>query len=151
MTNDEMTSKNYDLLMCQLCPWGSLDVWHMIKTAEAVDMDMYTLAEVLQNQAEQWDINLYSDNPTTDINALLNDYILNQARQDIEDLTGIDIINDYDVYFFANYLDCPLQYTDEAKKAIETAIKEKQLKKDNFNNYSLYIFDEMYINFEDKE
>ena len=75
MTADEITSKNYDLLMCNLCPWGSLDVWHMVKTAEEVGMDMYTLAEILQEQAENWGINLYNDNPTTDVNALLNDYI----------------------------------------------------------------------------
>ena len=148
LTKDEITSKNYDLLMGQLCPWGSLDVWHMIKTAEAVDMDMYTLAEVLQDQAEQWGINLYSDNPTTDVNALLNDYILNQARQDIEDLTDIDIVNDHDVYFFQNYLDCPLQYSTEAQEAIEHAIKEKELTRDDFDTYSQYVLDEMNVSFE---
>lgn len=151
MTADEMTSRNYDLLMCQLCPWGSSDVWHMIKTAEEVGLNMYDLAEILQEQAENLGINLYNDNPTTDVNALLNDYILNEARNDIEELTSIDIVNDYDVYFFANYLDCPLQYSNEAQEAIETAIKEKELKRDDFNTYSLYVLDEMCINFENEE
>lgn len=151
MTADEMTSRNYDLLMCQLCPWGSSDVWNMIKTAEEVGLNMYDLAEILQEQAENWGINLYNDNPTTDVNALLNDYILNEARNDIEELTSIDIVNDYDIYFFANYLDCPLQYSNEAQEAIQTTIKEKELKRDDFNTYSLYVLDEMCINFENEE
>ena len=147
-TAHEITSKNYDELMCQLCPWGSSDVWHMIKTAEAVNLNMYELAEILQDQAENWGINLYNDNPTTDVNALLNDYILNQARNNIEKLTGIDIVNDYGVYFFANYLDCPLQYSTEVQEAIEKAIKEKELKESDFNTYSLYVLNEMYISIE---
>ena len=148
-TADEITSRNYDELMGQLCPWGSSDVWNMIKTAEAVDLNMYELAEILQEQAENWGINLFNDSPTTDVNALLNDYILNQARNDIEELTGIDIVNDYDVYFFQNYLDCPLRYSTECKEAIEEAINEKELKKSDFDVYSLYVFDEMCISIEE--
>lgn len=148
-TADEITSRNYDELMGQLCPWGSSDVWHMIKTAEEVNLSMYELAEILQEQAENWDINLYNDNPTTDVNALLNDYILNQARNNIEELTGIDIVNDFDVYFFQNYLDCPLRYSAECQEAIEEAIKEKELKKSDFDVYSLYVLDEMCISIEE--
>lgn len=144
-TADEITSRNYDYLLNLLCPWGSSDVWHMIKTAEEVDLSMCELAEILQEQAENWGINLYNDNPTTDVNALLNEYILGQARQDIEDLTGIDIINDYDVYFFQNYLDCPLFYSTECQETIEEVIREKELSEKDFNVYSLYVLNEMGI------
>ena len=146
MTTDEMTNKDYDYLMGLLCPWGSLDVWHMVKNAESCDISMNELSDILQEQAENWGINLYDSQ--TDVNALLNDYILNQARNDIEELTGIDILNDFDVYFFANYLDCPLQYSTECQEAIEQAIKEKQLTRNDFDNYALYVLDEMYINFD---
>ena len=146
MTTDEITSKDYDYLMGLLCPWGSLDVWHMVKNAESCDISMNELSDILQEQAEAWGINLYDGQ--TDVNALLNDYILNQARNDIEELTGIDILNDYDVHFFANYLDCPLQYSTECQEAIEQVIKEKQLTRDDFDNYALYVLDEMYINFD---
>lgn len=143
MTNDEMTSKNYDLLMNQLCPWGSLDVWHMIKHAEECNIDMYELAEILQDGADELGVNLYDNH--TDVNAILNDYILREARNDIENLTNIDLC-DYDVYYYANYLDCPLQYPSEIVEELENAIKENELTQDDFNSYSLYVLDEMGVN-----
>lgn len=146
MTTDEMTSKNYDSLMGLLCPWGSGDVWNLVKHAERCDINMNELSEILQEQADNFGINLYDSN--TDVNALLNDYILEQARNDIESLTDIDIVNDYDVYYFANYLDCPLQYSTECQETIEQVIKEKQLTRYDFNEYALYVLDGMYINFD---
>lgn len=142
MTSDEITSKDYDLLLNRLCPWGSLDVWHMVKHAESCGIDMYELAEILQDQAESFCINLYEN--STDVNALLNDYILDQARQDIEDNTDIDIL-EYDVYYYANYLDCPLQYSDKCVEELEKAIEEKELTKDDFNKYALYVLEDMGI------
>ena len=141
MTTDEMTNRDYDYLMNLLCPWGSLDVWHMVKNAEECDISMNELAEILQDQAENWGVNLYDSH--TDVNALLNNYILNEATADINAVLDIDIINDYDVYYFANYLDCPLQYSNECQEAIEEAIKEKEATRDDFNNYALYVLDEM--------
>lgn len=149
MTTDEMTNKDYDYLMNLLCPWGSLDVWHMVKHAEECNISMNELSEILQDQADNWGINLYDGD--TDVNALLNDYILQQARNDIESVLEIDIVNDYDVYFFANYLDCPLQYSNECQEAIEQAIKEKEATRDTFDNYALYVLDEMGVSFEFEE
>lgn len=146
MTADEITNKDYDYLMGLLCPWGSLDVWHMIKHAESCNINMNELSEILQDQADEWSINLYDGE--TDVNALLNHYILEQAASDIESQTGIDIINDYDVYYFANYLDCPIQYSTECQEVLQQTIKEKQLTRDNFNKYALYVLDDMYIKFE---
>ena len=146
MTTEEQTNRDYDLLMGRLCPWGSLDVWHMVKNAEECNINMYDLADILQEQAENWCINLYDDH--TDVNALLNDYILNQARNNIEEVLNIDIVDDYDVYFFANYLDCSLQYSNECQEAIEEAIKENQVTREDFDNYALYVLDEMCINFD---
>lgn len=143
---DEMTNRDYDYLMGLLCPWGSLDVWHMVKHAENCDISMNELAEILQDQADNLGINLY--NGSTDVNALLNDFILNEARNDIENQLNIDIVNDYDVYYFANYLDCPLQYSTDCQEAIEEAIKENKLTRDDFNNYALYVLDDMCVNFD---
>ena len=142
--NDEMTNKDYDYLMNLLCPWGSLDVWHMVKRAEECDLTMCDVRDILQDTAEELGINLYDH--STDVNALLNMHILEQARQDVENSTGIDIVNDYDVYFYANYLDCPLQYSTECQEALENEIKERQLTEDNFSACALYVLGEMQIN-----
>ena len=55
------------------------------------------------------------------------------------------------MYFFANYLDCPLQYSNECQEAIEGAIKEKEVTRDAFDNYALYVLDEMGVSFEFEE
>lgn len=146
LTADEITSKNYDLLMSLLCQWGSSDVWHMVKSAEQCDISMYELNDILHEQAENFFINLYDEH--TDVNALLNDYILGQARNNIQELVDIDIVDDYNVYYFENYLDCPLQYTTEVREIIEDAIKEKELTRDDFDKYALYLLDEMNVNFD---
>lgn len=141
----DLTAQNFDLLLNCLMPWGSSDVWHLVKTAEQVGVSMYELADILQHQADAFEVDLYNSNPTTDLNALFNEYIVQQASNDIESQTGINIVCDYDVMFFANYLDDPLQYSDECVEALERAIKENELTRNDFNEYSLYIFDEMGI------
>lgn len=146
LTKDEITSRNYDLLLNLLCQWGSSDVWYMVKSAEQCDISMYELRDILKERAEKYCINLYDEH--TDVNALLNDYILYQARDNIQELTDIDIVDDYNVYYFQNYLDCPLQYTTEVQEVIGDAIKEKELTRDDFDKYALYLLDEMNVNFD---
>ena len=41
-----------------------------------------------------------------------------------------------------------MQYSNECQEAIEEAIKEKQLTRDDFDNYALYVLDDMCINFD---
>ena len=55
---------------------GKLRCWHMVKHAEECDISMNELAEILQDQADNWGVNLYDGH--TDVNALLNNYILNE-------------------------------------------------------------------------
>jgi hypothetical protein len=151
LTDDAMTSRDVDLLLNYLIPFGSLDLWHMVKTAEAVDIDMCTLSEILEEQANVWGVNLFDTERTTDVNALLNDYILQQARDNIDEVLNIDIVNDYDVYYFQNYLDCPLQYSNECKEALEIAIKENQASENDFNKYALIVLNEMHIELNNEE
>lgn len=151
LTKDEVIDKFADEFLWHLMPFGSLDIMHLMRTAYEVNIYPYELASILYEQAEQYEVNLFNNEHTTDLNALLNDYILRQADSDIYSLTDISIIDDYDVYYFANYLDCPLQYKTECQEAIEEAIKENNLTRDDFDLYSLYVLDEMNINFKNNE
>lgn len=148
LTKDEIISKEADEFLWYLMPFGSMDIMHMLGTAYEVNLSPMELADILYEQAESWGINLFDQERTTDVNALLNDYILQQARNEIEILLNIDIVNDYDVYYFANYLDCPLQHSTECQETIEQAIKEKELTRNDFDVYALYVLDEMGVNFD---
>lgn len=145
-TKDEIISRNADEFLWHLLPFGSLDIMHMIRTAYEVHLTPKEVADILYEQAYSLCIDLFNQDSTTDLNALLNMYILEQAKNDIYTQLNINL-DKWDVYFFANYLDDPLQYPTEAAEAIQEAINEQGATQDDFNDFSLYVFDEMGIKF----
>ena len=147
-TKEEIINKTADEFLWYLVPFGSMDIMHLIKKAYYLDISARELADILYEQAEEMGINLFDDDGTTDLNALFNDYILRQARNDIDEVLNIDLY-DYNVYFFANYLDDPLQYSDGLVKDIEQAIKEHEATRADFDDYARYVLDEMGISLED--
>lgn len=148
LTKEEIINKISDEFLWYLVPFGSMDIMHLIKKAYYLDISARELADILYEQAEEMGISLFDNDNTTDLNALLNDYILRQARNDIYEVLNIDLY-DYDVYFFANYLDDPLQYSNELVEDIEQAIKEHDATRADFDDYALYLLDEMEIELED--
>ena len=147
-TKEEIINKTADEFLWYLVPFGSMDIMHLIKKAYYLDISARELADILYEQAEEMGINLFDTDKTTDLNALFNDYILRQARNDIDEVLNIDIY-DYNIYFFANYLDDPLQYFYELVEDIEQAIKEHEATRADFDNYAQYVLGEMGIELED--
>ena len=70
---------------------------------------------------------------------------LRDARNEIDEKLSIDIQNDFDTYFFSNFIDCPLQYSEECKEAIENALKKKEIAVDELNECTQYVLSEMGI------
>lgn len=148
LTKEEIINKISDEFLWYLVPFGSMDIMHLIKKAYYLNISARELSDILYEQAEEMEINLFDTDRTTDLNALLNDYILRQARSDIDEVLNIDLY-DYDIYFFANYLDDPLQYSNEAVEDIERAIKGHEATRADFDKYAQYILDEMGIELKD--
>lgn len=148
LTKEEIINKISDEFLWHLVPFGSMDIMHLIKKAYYLNISARELSDILYEQAEEMEINLFDTDRTTDLNALLNDYILRQARSDIDEVLNIDLY-DYDIYFFANYLDDPLQYSNEAVEDIERAIKGHEATRVDFDKYAQYVLDEMGIELED--
>lgn len=148
LTKEEIINKISDEFLWCLVPFGSMDIMHLIKKAYYLNISARELSDILYEQAEEMEINLFDTDRTTDLNALLNDYILRQARSDIDEVLNIDLY-DYDIYFFANYLDDPLQYSNEAVEDIERAIKGHEATRADFDKYAQYVLDEMGIELED--
>lgn len=148
LTKEEIINKISDEFLWYLVPFGSMDIMHLIKKAYYLNISARELSDILYEQAEEMEINLFDTDRTTDLNALLNDYILRQARSDIDEVLNIDLY-DYDIYFFANYLDDPLQYSNEAVEDIERAIKGHEATRADFDKYAQYVLDEMGIELKD--
>lgn len=148
LTKEEIINKISDEFLWYLVPFGSMDIMHLIKKAYYLDISASELADILYEQAEEMGMSLFDNDRTTDLNALFNDYILKQARNDISEVLDIDLYY-YDVHFFANYLDDPLQYPNELVEDIEQAIKEHEATRADFDEYAQYVLDEMGIELED--
>ena len=148
LTKEEIINKIADEFLWYLVPFGSMDIMHVIKKAYYLDLSASELADILYQEAEDRGTSLFDNDGTTDINALLNDYILSMARDDISDVLDIDLY-DYNIYFFANYLDDPLQYPSELVEDIKQAIKEHEVTREDFDVYAQYVLDEMEIELED--
>lgn len=148
LTKEEIINKISDEFLWYLVPFGSMDIMHLIKKAYYLNISARELSDILYEQAEEMEINLFDTDRTTDLNALLNDYILRQARSDIDEVLNIDLY-DYDIYFFANYLDDPLQYSNEAVEDIERAVKGHEATRADFDKYAQYVLDEMGIELKD--
>ena len=149
LTKEEIINKISDEFLWYLVPFGSMDIMHLIKKAYYLDISARELADILYEQAEEMSISLFDDDKeTTDLNALFNDYILRQARNDIGEVLDIDL-DDYNIYFFANYLDDPLQYSNELVEDIEQAINEHEVTRADFDDYAQYVLNKMGIELED--
>lgn len=148
LTKEEIINKIADEFLWHLVPFGSMNIMHLIKKAYYLNISARELSDILYEQAEEMNISLFDNNNTTDLNALFNNYILRQARSDISEVLNIDLY-DYDVYFFANYLDDQLQYSNESVENIERAIKEHEATRADFDEYAQYVLDEMGIELED--
>lgn len=148
LMKEEIINKIADEFLWYLVPFGSMDIMHLIKKAYYLDISASELSDILYQEAEDRGISLFDNDGTTDINALLNDYILSMARDNINEVLDIDLY-DYNVYFFANYLDDPLQYPSELVEDIKQAIKEHEVTKEDFDVYAQYVLDEMEIELED--
>lgn len=145
-TKDEIINNYADEFLWHLMPFGSLDIMHLVRKAYELNIASEVLTDILYEQAEERNIKLFDEHFTTDLNALLNDYILSQARNDISQVLDIDL-DDYDVYFFVNYLDDPLQYSNKLVEDIEQSIKEHEVTREDFDIYAQYILDEMGIEY----
>ena len=148
LMKEEIINKIADEFLWYLVPFGSMDIMHLIKKAYYLNISASELSDILYQEAEDRGISLFDNDGTTDINALLNDYILSMARDDINEVLDIDLY-DYNIYFFANYLDDPLQYPSELVEDIKQAIKEHEVTREDFDVYAQYVLDEMEIELED--
>lgn len=146
-TNEKLINSNYDDFCRYLIPFGSLDVWETVKRAMSLNMSMKELVEVIEEYCSSTDTDLFNSEQTVDIMAILNDYIIQMARNNIEEITGNDFMNDLRInpYFFGNYIDCPICYREEEKEKLSQLLKEHNITKDDVNIFTQFLLDEMEI------
>ena len=146
-TNEKLINSNYDDFCRYLIPIGSLDIRETVKRAMSLNMSMIELVEVIEEYCDSTGTDLFNSEQTVDIMAILNDYIIQMARNNIEEITGNDFMNDLQIepYFFSNYIDCPICYREEEKEKLSQLLKEHNITKDDVNIFTQFLLDEMEI------
>ena len=105
-----------------LIPYGSRDVNEAIKTVIDGGHEGDWLADKILEYIDDVGGKLEDIDP----NYIAYDSLLQEARSDIEELTGIDILNDLssEVYVAANYMCTTLDYSEEALKEVKEVLEK---------------------------
>ena len=99
------------------CPYGSLDIRAALKAADEVGQDSDWVIDLIEEFAES--CGMKKDD--LDIVYVVYDQILQEARQEIEELVGIDICDGIDTVgnYLATSYDCTQEFIDKLKAAFE--------------------------------
>jgi len=101
--------KEVQSFLSNLLPFGSLDLYTCVKTLKEADVDFGEFSEYVEEFCKDTGSDLFK----LDICAMAFDYILQEARREIEEKIGVDILNDLknEVYVIGNY--CCTQFNSE--------------------------------------
>lgn len=136
---------NYEEFAVKCMPFGSRDVMAAIEAYDKVGLNGHDLFEDCEQFVDETGIN-FSD---LDVCFIAYDRILEEARNEIDNILNIDICNDYDVYTIGNYMCTSFGCSDlEAlREAIKEATQEqKEQLKDN--DFVMFVFDELSVGVE---
>jgi hypothetical protein len=135
MKNKEITSeqisRNYDDFANYLIPFGSMDIRRAVKVALEVDEDGEWVAKQVEQYAEDTDGNIKDCDPVY----CVYDTILQEARNEIDNLIGFDFCNDgADVYAYGNFCATTYDWSDDAPEKIKDKLIENEI---DFNDLSI--------------
>ena len=111
-----------DRFNAYIIPFGSRDIYEAVNTALDGGHDGDWLAEQINEFIESTGVTMESIDP----NYIAYDSLLQEARNDIDELTDIDIMNDVseEVNVYGNFMCTTLDYTEEAKDELLKILKE---------------------------
>lgn len=120
----EQIEKETQSFAMEMLPFGYLDIQAAVDHALNVNMYGYDLAKTVNDYLEEANITLEN----ADVCYIILDYILQQARNKISEVLGLDICNDlcngteYTVY--GNAMCSSIDYSTENQKELQFRINE---------------------------
>jgi hypothetical protein len=142
----EQIDRETEGFLLELMPFGSKDLYEAIKTALSLDISGKEFAEIVSQYCEDCGIGLLDKDNVLDVNAVLYDFILQEARNKISELTEFDFCNDIEkgyIDVYGNYCCTSFDYTEEAKEELlkviskQTEEVQKELKENKFVSFLL--------------
>jgi len=122
MNTNEKIQYETESFLKHLIPFGSGDIRAAIETALKAGKNGDWAGEQINNYIEETGSKLEDIDP----NYVIYDALLQEARNDIEQLTGKDILNDThsQIEVYANYMCTSFYYTEEAKEELKEILKD---------------------------
>jgi hypothetical protein len=122
----------------QLIPFGSGDIRAAVETALSAGKDGDWAAE----QIEQWIEDTETALKDIDPCAVVYESLLQEARNDIQELTEKDILNDTDeqAYVYGNFMCTSLDYSTRAQKELKEIMSK--VSKEDFTDAMNWLWEE---------
>lgn len=99
MNNDQIHNNIQDLLF-NLMPYGYLDLKRAINILHEIGSNTDYLADLLKSYSDECGLSISE----LDVVGVLYDGIMHEAKQEIEEITTIDFLNESKIYPAFNYL-----------------------------------------------
>ena len=121
MTSKENIEHEVECFNSTIIPFGSRDIYEAVRVAIKGGHGGCWLAEQVNEYIESTDSKMENLDP----NYIAYDGLLQEARNDIDELTGTDILNDTDeqVFVYGNYMCTSLDYTEDARVELLEILK----------------------------
>lgn len=144
MTTEKITNEQivraYDDFTNALVPFGSLDIRFAVRTALEVGEDGEWAAEQLQQFADDCGMKIEDCDPC----ACVYDSILQEARNEIDNLIGFDFVNDgAEIYTAANFCATSYDWRNGANETIKEKLIENEIAFDDLSEKTKWFLSEI--------
>lgn len=129
------------------CPYGYLDVKRAIEVALEVGEDADWAFDEIERFADECEVKLKDIDPCY----VVMDSVLQQARNEIDDLTGFDVQNDADYYTAGNYMATTYDWRGGDMEALIDKLREYHDFLENLSDATVYWLSQVDLIVEDLE
>ena len=120
------------------CPYAYLDIEFCLEVASSIDKDVDWLLDLIDNAKEEFCESYENIDPCV----VIYDHIFQLARTEIEELTGYDIEQDFNVA--GNFMRTSFDYNNqEAVDNLHELLSTKNIEKDTLSLESQYFLNEV--------
>ena len=144
MTTTNKIDYHFEQFTSNLIPFGSLDIRTAVKTALEVGENGDWAAEQIREFADSCGMRIEDCDPVY----CVYDTILQEARNEIDDLISFDFCNDdAEIYTAGNYCATSYDWCDDAPETIKEKLIENEIEFDGLSEKTQWFLIEIEANF----
>jgi hypothetical protein len=129
--------------LSNIVSFGVYDIRRAIEVAEAVGEDEDFAAECVIEFSESTGMSISDIDPVY----CVYNTILQEVRTEIEKLTGVDFMNDFESYcdVYGNYLDSSFNSSNEFTEELKTLLLENNITEEQLSDKGKFFLEELEI------